>query len=584
MSRPSLQLARFGRFSIFGKCLAMVAVITALVAGLMTFNAGSLLRDVATSGLRSLALDATQSLAREVSGALKFGKDDAVIAAFDAIIQREGDKLTFAVTYDLSGVAGNQSGHTTDAVLQAAPALVAKALQSGTIETDESGLIVAAPAIFGERGEVSGIVVTQWTTAGLEAAYGAQLMRAAGVAVIAFLLLMSVGAWFLHRTLRAPLKAVGLAMGAVASEDYETAIPFTARQDEVGTIANALDIMRLGLGAAEVERRAREREVQSQNEVVAALSSGLQKLATGDITVRMPATFPDNYRQLAEDYDTAMVRLGTALHAVTRTADKIGAEASDINRQSDDLSQRTENQAATLEETAAALAELTANVAAAASGARQVEQVVQEAQADVGESGTIVLNAVGAMQEIQKFSDQISAIISVIDDIAFQTNLLALNAGVEAARAGEAGRGFAVVASEVRALAQRSSDAAREIKSLINGSVQQVAKGVDLVGKAGQALSIIVDRVQNISVLITGITQGVVAQSVSLNEINIGVSQLDQVTQKNAAMVQDANQASGSLSREARELVGLVSVFKADPQQVQMASPHRAPAPFLGAA
>ena len=560
----------------------MVAIITALVAGLVTFNAGSLLRDVATTGLRALAFDATQALAREVSGAIKFGKDAVITAAFEDVIKREGDKLTFAISYDLSGLARPQSGQIDEMMLQWAPALVAKVVQSGKVETDESGLIVAAPAIFGEKGEVVGAVVTLWSTAGLQAAYGAQLVRAAGLAVIVFLVLMSAGAWFLHHALRLPLKAVGQAMGNVANANYETAIPFTARGDEVGKIAKALDVMRQGLGAAELERHTREQDIKAQGDVVASLSSGLQKLATGDITVRMPPTFPSEYRQLADDYNTAMTRLGTALQAVALTADKIGVEANDINRQSDDLSHRTENQAATLEQTAAAMAELTANVTSAASGARQVEQVVLEAQTEASQSGTIVLSAVDAMREIQKFSDQISAIIGVIDDIAFQTNLLALNAGVEAARAGEAGRGFAVVASEVRALAQRSSDAAREIKSLINGSVQQVAKGVDLVGKAGQALSTIIDRVQNIAGLIGGITRGAVAQSVSLNEINLGVSQLDLVTQKNAAMVQEANQASGSLSREAKELVALVSIFKTDPQQIQKTPENREALSFSG--
>jgi methyl-accepting chemotaxis protein len=168
------------------------------------------------------------------------------------------------------------------------------------------------------------------------------------------------------------------------------------------------------------------------------------------------------------------------------------------------------------------------------------------------------------MQKIAEFSGQISTIIGVIDDIAFQTNLLALNAGVEAARAGEAGRGFAVVASEVRALALRSSGAAREIKTLINGSADQVSKGVVLVGETGTALSGIVSRIQEISELMGGIADGAVSQATSLNEINLGVGQLDQVTQRNAAMVVEATSASETLAQEAELLVGLTATFKVD--------------------
>jgi methyl-accepting chemotaxis protein len=363
-------------------------------------------------------------------------------------------------------------------------------------------------------------------------------------------------------------------MDGVANADYAKAIPMTLRQDEVGRIAQSLDIMRHGLGLAEADRKTRALEVERQQTVVQDLSAALRDLAEGDLRSRLPSSFPADYRDLHDNYDGAVSHLGDTLQRVIETAHKIGLEADQISRQSGNLSQRTENQAATLEETAAAMDELTANVNATATGTREVEVFVQQAQAEASQSGAVVQSAVMAMQEIEKFSGQISTIIGVIDDIAFQTNLLALNAGVEAARAGDAGRGFAVVASEVRALAQRSSDAAREIKSLITGSAQQVAKGVDLVGKAGQTLSNIAGRVQHISGLVTGIAQGAGAQSSSLNEINIGVSQLDQVTQQNASMVQDANQASESLRHEVRELVSLVSVFKTE-QARAMPQPRR---------
>nr|WP_255456217.1 methyl-accepting chemotaxis protein [Sedimentitalea sp. CY04] len=186
---------------------------------------------------------------------------------------------------------------------------------------------------------------------------------------------------------------------------------------------------------------------------------------------------------------------------------------------------------------------------------------MDEARQEATNSGEVVQKTVSAMKEIEQSSGRISQIIGVIDDIAFQTNLLALNAGVEAARAGEAGRGFAVVASEVRALAQRSSDAATEIKSLINDSSRHVDNGVDLVGQAGNALGNIVDRVNHISQLITEMSEGSAEQSTGLGEINLGVTQLDQVTQQNAAMVEQATAAGHLLNGDATKLSDMVSQF-----------------------
>ena len=239
----------------------------------------------------------------------------------------------------------------------------------------------------------------------------------------------------------------------------------------------------------------------------------------------------------------------------------IQKEAEDIGRQSGELSQRTETQAATLEETAAALDELTGNVKTAADGATEDEGIVQKTRAEADSSGEIVKQTVTAMSEIESSSRQISTIIAVIDDIAFQTNLLALNAGVEAARAGEAGRGFAVVASEVRELAQRSSEAAQQIKDLIGSSSDQVARGVKLVDETGAALNAITERVVNIATLMSGMASGANEQSRGLAEINLGDGQLDKVTQQNASMVESADVASQTLRQQAATLNEIVSRF-----------------------
>ncbi|MEO8243543.1 MAG: methyl-accepting chemotaxis protein [bacterium] len=548
--------------SIFGKCLALVAIITALVAGLVTFNAQSQLRAAAVHGLRGLAVSSTEAVAREASGAIKFGKAEVISSAFAATAARESNTFSGAVAYDKTMEPLVHEGDLSEPTKKVLQALAEKAAASGQIETDASGLLVAAPAIFGDKGEMTGVVALVWSNTLAEAAIRANLLRAIGTAFLLFVVLFSLGAWYLHRALRLPMRAVSLAMDGVANADYDSPVPMIGRPDEVGRIATSLDVMRHNLALAEVARREREHDVETQQKVVSSLSDGLSRLAAGDLTFHLNGDFPDQYAQLRSDFDSAMVTLGEAIRAVMTTAGKIGRGAQDISRQSGDLSQRTENQAAALEETAAALDELTMNVKAAATGAKDIDKVVKQAQTEAGHSGAVVEAAVSSMQKIAEFSGQISTIIGVIDDIAFQTNLLALNAGVEAARAGEAGRGFAVVASEVRALAQRSSDAAREIKTLITGSADQVSKGVELVGKAGQALSGIVTRVQEISNLMSGIAGGANAQSTGLNEINVGVGQLDQVTQRNAAMVLEATSASESLAQEAAQLVNLVSVFR----------------------
>lgn len=312
---------------------------------------------------------------------------------------------------------------------------------------------------------------------------------------------------------------------------------------------------------------------QAQSEVVEALRVGMHKLSDGDLTAEISVKFKPEYEQLRTDFNNAVEVLHSTMLRVSDNAESIRGEASDISNAADDLSRRTERQAATLEKTAAALDQLTMSVSSSADGAGQANQVVSDAKANAEASGAVVREAVDAMGEIQTSSGKISRIISVIDDIAFQTNLLALNAGVEAARAGEAGRGFAVVASEVRALALRSSDAAREINDLISASGQHVKRGVDLVGEAGNALSQIVDSVSNISTHVSEIAASANEQSTGLAEINKAVTQLDQVTQQNAAMFEETTAASHALTREAETLSNTMSQFKTGDPDCNVVSP-----------
>lgn len=305
-------------------------------------------------------------------------------------------------------------------------------------------------------------------------------------------------------------------------------------------------------------------DVTERRRGLEAIGAGLKELSEGNLAYRIEASNQPDIAALGDAFNHSLEQLATTVGAVKQVSAAVGRTSDEIAQAANDLSQRTESQAATLEETAAALEELTATVKASADGARNVEEIVTDAKASAERSGEVVTSAVDAMSKIENSSEQISKIIGVIDDIAFQTNLLALNAGVEAARAGEAGRGFAVVASEVRALAQRSSDAAGEIKQLISESNQQVGNGVSLVGKSGQELQQIIKSVATISDHIREIATGASEQSTALSEINMGVSQLDQVTQQNAAMVEETSAASQMLSNDASQLTQEISKFKGD--------------------
>jgi methyl-accepting chemotaxis protein len=308
---------------------------------------------------------------------------------------------------------------------------------------------------------------------------------------------------------------------------------------------------------AEADALARERA-----RVVGAVGESMAALARGDLTYRMPDALPTEYNQLRDDFNAAMTTLQQTLSAVSDSTQNVHGGASEISSASDDLSRRTEQQAASLEETAAALDEITSTVKRSAEGAKQATVAASGAKADAERSGDVMRDAVTAMGEIEQSSGQIAQIIGVIDEIAFQTNLLALNAGVEAARAGDAGRGFAVVAQEVRALAQRSADAAKEIKALIAASSEQVQRGVRLVGDTGQALGGIVARVAEIDTLIAEIAQSAQEQASGLSQVNAAVNQMDQVTQQNAAMVEEATAAAASLRTEAEALARLVGRFE----------------------
>jgi methyl-accepting chemotaxis protein len=381
-----------------------------------------------------------------------------------------------------------------------------------------------------------------------------------------------------------PLGGLVASVNALSAGQYGEPVAGQERGDEIGSVAKALEGFRFALAdtrrleaeadnqrnAAEAERGRSESERQQsvtlQRHIVSIVGAGLSELSNGNLGHRITEDFPGEYDKLKQDFNAALASLEETINTMNLSVANIGSGTGEISGSASDLAKRTEQQAASLEETAAALNEITAQVNSSAEHARTAAENVNLACEDAEKSGEVVRKAISSMQGIEQSSTEVSRIIGVIDEIAFQTNLLALNAGVEAARAGEAGKGFAVVAQEVRELAQRSANAAKEIKALINTSALQVKEGVDLVGRAGDTLHKIAEQVMGINGLIRQISASAGEQAIGLKEINQAMNQMDQVTQQNAAMVEETTAASVTLNDEAQTLKTLVTRFRVSGQ------------------
>ncbi|WP_225207442.1 methyl-accepting chemotaxis protein [Novosphingobium huizhouense] len=415
------------------------------------------------------------------------------------------------------------------------------------------------PAYQRQHGEVQALVK-------LSAAYKEEIaqrdamMIALALGFLALLALALVGAllWasrlVQHRVVE-PLVETVEVMTAMAHGDYDRPIDGITRDDEFGAMAQAIDVFREnGL--------ARERAAQAQDALVGQLTTGLDHLARKDLEFRLTEPLPDGYDQIRLDYNAAVAALAEAMRSVRVGSTSVSSAIGEIRAASEDLAQRNEQQAARLADTAHAMDAVTASVKETATGAGTLQASMSEAHREATEGGQVVQRAIAAMAAIESSAREIGTIIAVIDGIAFQTNLLALNAGVEAARAGDAGKGFAVVANEVRALAQRSADAAQDIKALITTSAEQVAQGVSLVGDTGAKLEAIVGRVSEINALIGDIASAAQEQAGNLAHVNGAVGEMDRMTQQNAAMVEQSSAATRSLAAEADRLSKLVSSFR----------------------
>jgi methyl-accepting chemotaxis protein len=377
-----------------------------------------------------------------------------------------------------------------------------------------------------------------------------------------------------------PIVSVASYMTDLTRRPVSESPPFRGRGDEIGLMSSALEYLKSAiesLRAAEVETEAQKAKaaerlkdkeagakwyVENRDFFFKEYATAMQRLSCGDLEVRLEKPFIKDYENLREMFNTAMERLHSAMKGIISTCGAIDNSTHEISSAVENLSRRNESQAATLAETAAAVDQITQTVKKTADSAIEAREVVNVATEDALKGEKIVSGAVAAMDGIKQSSKKIGQIVGLIDEIAFQTNLLALNAGVEAARAGEAGKGFAVVATEVRGLAQRSAEAAKEIKALISESDSKVQDGVGLVTDSGVSLRSIVEKVAKITTVVSDIAASAQAQSNGLREINLAVQDIDRVTQENAAMAEETNAASRSLANDSASLASLTEKFK----------------------
>jgi methyl-accepting chemotaxis protein len=486
-------------------------------------------------------------------------------AAFSAANLADDVKATLSLDVNNDSDAFKEASAAAFAYSQATDALV-KTFDPLAAPIKDLGDAVAAAS--GGDGDL----------AAAQANVEARIDLAAAIAIVIGLISIVLVA----RSLAKPLRKLDAAMTRLADLDLTVASPALGR-GVYASIARAFERIKQAMieddqqaraatarreerEANEVIRRQSETEraaaAREQEQTVSALAEAAARLSEGALTFRITAAFPPGYQKVKDDFNEAIGQMQSAIAVISNAVRGIRVNAEAVSHASDELSRRTEQQAETLEETVAALSEITKTVKTAAESALHAREVVVAADGDAKKGAVVVKQAVAAMDGISKSAQQITQIIGVIDEIAFQTNLLALNAGVEAARAGDAGRGFAVVASEVRALAQRSAEAAKEIKGLISTSTAQVGHGVELVAETGAALERIMAQVADVNAVIAGIAAGAREQSTGLDEVNVALGRMDHVTQQNAAMAQQSTATSRSLSQETTELARLVDQFE----------------------
>lgn len=523
----------------------------------------------------------TAQIGAQAAGGVKWGKTEAIRSAYEIF---QNDPKLALVGFTAFNQAGDQvdvwiRSETPNASLTEVLGTNPGDMAQASFEEGADTVVVSAPLPAGKDGVSLGQIKTVWSTADIAMSAREFALKALVSQVIVLIVAVTILLFAMRKFVGRPLADVNRRIGELQAGDITAPIPHADKGDEIGVVARALtefcDAAQMKLDAdaemvrqreqLDAERQANmseaERSSLAQRQVVEELGAALEKLASGDLTARVPdlggefAALQDNFNRALSALEQTVGTIDSAQHAVKQASDSLGSST-------DELARRTEQQAAALEQTAAALDEITSTVKGSSEQATEAGDLVGSTRDAATSSSEVVRSAIAAMGGIEESSSRIAQILKVIDEIAFQTNLLALNAGVEAARAGEAGKGFAVVAQEVRDLAGRSATAAKEIKDLIEESGTQVSNGVDLVNRTGQSIEQIEKQIVEVAQKIDAISRASREQSTGLSQVNTAINEMDTMTQKNAAMVQDSNASSQKLAGECQRLADVVTSFR----------------------
>ena len=591
MKRPKIKTALAASFLLMGLIFSGFAAYS--VTSLQTTN--TYVGELATRWMPRTGLAQTTALnVSQLRGAYRdhvLSTDDAGRAKAETRIATVSASLQRAIAdYEALDTEGAEAkttdGMRTDLEAYATAGTQVLDLSRQGQDDKATAALYANVSPIGDRISDAAATLVETNKAGAEEAFAGSQQVFNTSLVLTFLAigtclaLIACAIWFALVGIARPIQNITASMKRLADGDTASAVPYEGRADEIGEMAAAVEVFRANAVAnlrleqeaaatrnlSEDERQRKAAADRARAEEMAqatvGLGEGLKHLADGDLTFQLSEPFAADFEVLRSDFNGAVSQLAQTLRAVADATNAIDTGSREVSASADDLSKRTEQQAASLEETAAALDQITVNVANSSKRADEARRVAVQANESAAQSGRVVANAVDAMQKIEASSNQISNIIGVIDEIAFQTNLLALNAGVEAARAGEAGKGFAVVAQEVRELAQRSAQAAKEIKDLIRNSSVEVQSGVKLVSDTGEVLKTIGGYIVTVNEHMDSIATSAKEQAVGLAEVNTAVNQMDQVTQQNAAMVEETNAAGASLASESGRLRELISQFQ----------------------
>ena len=554
-------------------------------------------------------------LTKQNAGNIKFNKEQILVEAFEGFAADETIDFAFASAVRLDGasiaektISGELSGPAGALARSAIESQETKIIQIGDVE------LIAIPAVFGKKHAIVGAFVMGWDQSpSIAEAYESATMTA--LTALAIAAAAMVGLYLaISFIVTKPLRMLTSTAVKLTTNDFDVEIRGISRTDELGEMARAIGVFRengLKVQALNQEKTASDKAsaqmmedlgisfgqvvdaaiagdfsgrvdtsfddeelnqlATSINKLVATVDNGLNQtghvlaaLAASDLTQRVEGNFMGAFAKLKENTNSVADNFSEIINSLRETSSSVKSASGEIRHSSEALSGRTEQQAASVEETAAAVEEITATVRTSTMRAEEAGNVVAKTRTNAENSGIIVGKAVEAMGRIEDSASKIENIIGVIDEISFQTNLLALNAGVEAARAGDAGRGFAVVAQEVRELAQRSAGAAKEIKSLISTSSEEVKIGVKLVNETGVALETIVNEVQEINEHVAAIVDAAREQSSGLQEINQSINTIDEGTQQNAAMAEESTAASHTLADDVVKIDDMLNIFKVD--------------------